>query len=158
MTITRKLKVLSDDVLEDVLLKVGFATSDGEIVDQHFGSASGIAIYGVNPGQYHMLTMAQFGQLAEDGNEDKLANKLALLEGCVAVYCRACGASAVRQLLSIQVHPVKVADDVRIKELIGALQEEMKAGPSGWLANAIGRHKNVDERRFDEMEAEGWQD
>lgn len=158
MSITRKFEVLSDTATADVLLKVAFATSDGLSVDQHFGSASGIAIYGVNPQQVHMLTMAQFGHLDEDGNEDKLANKLALLEGCVAVYCRACGASAVRQLLNIQVHPVKVTDDVWIKDLITALQEEMKAGPSGWLAKAIGRHKQVDVRRFDDMEAEGWQD
>lgn len=158
MTITRQFSVLSDEVAEGVLLKVGFATSDGEFVNQHFGSASAIAIFGVNPDDAHLLSMAQFGQLGEDGNEDKLAHKLALLDGCVAVYCRACGASAVRQLLSIQVQPVKVTEDARIKDLIAALQEELKAGPSSWLAKAIQRHKGVDMSRFDEMEAEGWQD
>ena len=158
MTITRQFTVLSDEVSEAQLLKVGFATSDGVVVDQHFGSASAMAIFGVDPEQSRLLAMAEFGQLSQDANEDKLVHKLALLEGCIAVYCRACGASAVRQLLAIQVQPVKVTEDTRIKDLIQALQEELKAGPSAWLAKAIQRHKGLVTGRFDEMEAEGWQD
>lgn len=156
--ITRQLKVLSDGVPEDLLMKVGFATSDGLIVDQHFGSASAIAIYGVSPQQSRMLEMVQFGALGQDGNEDKLVTKLDLLQGSIAVYCRACGASAVRQLQRIQVQPVKVSDDTPIRDLIAALQNELKAGPSSWLAKAIQRHAKVDMTRFDDMEAEGWQD
>ena len=43
---------------------------------------------------------AQFGDLAEDGNEDKLVSKLDVLKGCVAVYCQAAGASGPPRLLS----------------------------------------------------------
>ncbi|MEI6746113.1 MAG: NifB/NifX family molybdenum-iron cluster-binding protein, partial [Methylococcaceae bacterium] len=41
-------------------------------VDQHFGSAQSFAIYAVNPEQAELLEAAQFGNLAQDGNEDKL--------------------------------------------------------------------------------------
>lgn len=155
--LTRQLHVL-DDSDDNTLLRVAFATTDGKIVDQHFGSAQSFAIYGVNPDCIQLLNVSEFGALEQDGNEDKLANKLALLQGCIAVYCRACGASAVRQLLAIEVQPVKVPDDAVIADLLAALQVELREGPSSWLAKAIQRHQKVDAARFDAMEAEGWQD
>lgn len=154
---TRQLQVL-DGEDDTTLLRVAFATSDRQSVDQHFGSARSFAIYGVNPDEARLLTVTEFGDLSQDGNEDKLVNKLSLLEGCIAVYCRACGASAVRQLLSIGVQPVKVPENAAIAELIEALQAELREGPSSWLAKAIQRHKGPSGSKFDEMEAEGWQE
>ncbi len=155
--VTRQLRVLDEDQ-PDSLLKVAFATSDRDTVDQHFGSARSFAIYGVDPHETKLLTVTEFGDLAQDGNEDKLAVKLELLEGCIAVYCRACGASAVRQLLALGVQPVKVSEGAKITELIRALQQELKEGPSSWLAKAIKRHQPGDSGRFDAMESEGWLD
>lgn len=153
---TRRLQVLDED--DGTLLKVAFATSDRLHVDQHFGSSRSLAIYGVNPAQARLLSVAEFGEVEQDGDEDKLAARLALLEGCIAVYCRACGASAVRQLLALGVQPVKVVDSVGIDELIETLQAELNEGPSAWLARAIGRTRGGDSRRFDSMASEGWEE
>ena len=155
--LTRQLQVL-DDNQTDTLMKVAFATSDRESVDQHFGSASSFVIYGVDVSHAQVLAVCEFGQLAQDGNEDKLATKLDLLEDCIAVYCRACGASAVRQLLARGVQPVKVTEGALIKDLIEALQRELQEGPSAWLAKAIKHTQGADDARFDDMEAEGWGD
>lgn len=151
----RQFQVLSDDD-DGTLLKVAFATSNRESVDQHFGSAESFAIYGVNPESMRLLGVSEFGQLAQDGNEDKLATKLDLLDGCIAVYCRACGASAVRQLLARNIQPIKVGEDVKITDMIAALQTELREGPSSWLAKAIQRQGEPDMGRFDAMAAEGW--
>lgn len=152
---TRQLQVLDDD--DGTLLKLAFASSDRETVDQHFGSSRSFVIYGVNQERAQLLSVVEFGDLAQDGNEDKLVNKLDLLEGCIAVYCCACGASAVRQLLAKSIQPVKVADNAPITELIEAFQAELKAGPSSWLASAIRRvHQKSNTHRFDAMAAEGW--
>lgn len=156
-TMTRQLHVL-DDEGDDTLLRVAFATSNRKTVDQHFGSALSFVIYGVNPERVQLLTVSEFGALNQDGNEDKLVSKLNLLDGCVAVYCRACGASAVKQLLAINVQPVKVSEDAVIDDLIAAFQLELKEGPSAWLAKAIQRQKGGSDARFDDMEAEGWND
>lgn len=155
MTITRQLQVLDDDS-PDTLLKVAFATSDREEVNQHFGSAQSFVIYGVNVDSSRLLTVCEFGELNQDGNEDKLAEKLQVLQDCVAVYCRACGASAVRQLLALGVQPVKVSDGAVIQELISGLQAELQQGPSSWLAKAMRSHQLSSPERFDDMEAEGW--
>ncbi len=155
--LTRKLQVV-DDGDDSKLLKVAFASSDRHSVDQHFGSSQSFVIYGVNLEQARLLNVSEFGALAQDGNEDKLATKLALLEGCIAVYCCACGASALRQLLSIGVQPVKVQEGAAIPELLEALQQEMREGPSSWLAKALQRTKVTSDNRFDSMEVEGWGD
>ena len=39
---------VADVVTDDQLLKVAFATSDGELVNQHFGSAVGFHVYGID--------------------------------------------------------------------------------------------------------------
>ena len=153
--VTRRLHVL-DEGENDTLLKVAFATSDRKIVNQHFGSAECFAIFGIGPDQARLLTVIEFGELAQDGNEDKLINKLDALKDCIAVYCRACGASAVRQLLALGVQPVKVSEGALISELTDQLQQELKSGPSSWLAKAIKRAQAPDVQRFDAMESEGW--
>ncbi|TGD75117.1 nitrogen fixation protein NifX [Mangrovimicrobium sediminis] len=155
--VTRQLRVL-DDSEDRQLLKVAFATSDRQVVNQHFGSARSFAIYGVGLDEARLLTVTEFGDLAQDGNEDKLAIKLETLQECIAVYCRACGASAVRQLLALGVQPVKVSEGAQIAPLIAALQQELKEGPSSWLAKAIKRNQVADDNRFDAMESEGWLD
>ena len=151
----RQFLVLSDDD-DGTLLKVAFATSNSQTVDQHFGSAQSFAIYGVNPESTQLLGVSEFGQLEQDGNEDKLATKLDLLDGCVAVYCRACGASAVRQLLARNVQPIKVGEDAIIVDLLAALQAELREGPSSWLAKAIERQRAPSADKFDAMASEGW--
>ena len=153
-TLTRKLDVISDEG-EGTFLKVAFATTDRVHVDQHFGSARAFAIFGVNQDTRALLNVCEFGDLEQDGNEDKLAIKLEILQDCIAVYCRACGASAVKQLLAAGIQPVKVAEGALVDELLDALQHELSEGPSTWLAKAVSRQR-VDPSRFDDMEMEGW--
>lgn len=142
----------------ETALKVAFATSDGKYVNQHFGSAQGFAIYAVTMEQATLLEVAEFEKYAHDGNEDKLGAKLAMLEGCAAVYSQAIGASAIRQLLARNIQPVKVSEGSEIGDLLLSLQDELKAGPSTWLAKAIQRQHGWDKRKFDDMEAEGWRE
>jgi len=159
MSLSRRLHIVQDTDEEkfmDTALKIAFATTDMEYVNQHFGSAKSFAVYAVDMEDSQLLEAAQFGELAQDGNEDKLSVKIQLLEGCAAVYCQAIGASAINQLISNGIQPVKVHEGSKIKDLIVDLQNELKAGPSSWLAKAINKHKGPDPSRFDAMENEGW--
>lgn len=140
----------------ETALKIAFATTDMETVNQHFGSAKSFAIYAVNMDDAQLLEAAEFGELQQDGNEDKLSVKIELLNGCAAVYCQAVGGSAINQLIAKGIQPVKVHEGGKIKDLIVDLQNEMKAGPSSWLAKAINQHKTPDPERFTRMEDEGW--
>ena len=161
MSLTRRMHVVHNHdqkVPMETAIKVAFATSDMLHVNQHFGSAKSFAVYAVDPENSEMLEVAQFGELAQDGNEDKLSVKLQLIEGCAAVYCQAVGASAVKQIVNHGIQPIKVHEGSTIKDLIKDLQNEMISGPSSWLVKAINQHKSPNPQRFDEMDTEGWQE
>jgi len=139
-------------------LKVAFATSDMQQVDQHFGAAQSFAIYAVSPDKACFVEAVEFRDLAMDGNEDKLAAKIESLKDCIAVYSQAVGASAIGQLKSRGIQPVKVSPAADIRDLIVSLQEELRQGPGSWLAKAIAGAMPADPGRFDEMEAQGWEE
>ncbi|GAB6054546.1 nitrogen fixation protein NifX [Magnetospira thiophila] len=138
----------------DSALKVAFASSDMKHVDQHFGSAECFVVYGVDMETSRMIDVVQFGHLDQDGNENKLIAKMEALEDCAAVYVQAIGASAINQLRSLGVQPVKVSNGTPIGEMLQALRDELREGPRNWLARAIERQKDPD--RFAAMAADGW--
>lgn len=139
-------------------MKIAFASTDMKHVNQHFGSAQSFAIYAVRPDQTQFIEAAQFGVQSQDGNEDKLVAKFDLLKDCVAVYCQAVGASAVKQLIARGIQPVKVQEDSPIEKLLNDLQSELRSGPSSWLARAIKNQSRADPTRFEEMADEDWQE
>ena len=157
MVLERRMRVMNDKETEELVgLKIAFATTNMETVNQHFGSAQQFALYKVDPEHATLLEAAEFGKLAQDGNEDKLEAKLDMLKGCAAVYCQAVGSSAVRQLMMRGVQPIKVVEGAVISDLLESLQDEMCQGPTAWLAKAIAAQKGPDMSRFDDMEDEGW--
>ena len=159
MTVKRRLKVMNFGAAAmngEPTVKVAFASGDLRHVDQHFGAAESFSTYQLDPLRSSLVEVIQFGLLAMDGNEDKLAAEIAALEGCVAVYCQAVGASAVKQLRAKGIQPIKVCSGTPISHLIETLQEELRAGPDTWLARAIEARQPADPYRFDRMEAEGW--
>ncbi|MBV5311613.1 NifB/NifX family molybdenum-iron cluster-binding protein, partial [Chromatium okenii] len=116
-----------------------------------------LAIYQIDAEQFNLLEVVQFGQLDQDGNENKLAVKIEALTGCVAVYCQAIGASAVNQLRPKGIQPIKVPAGTPLQQTIRILQTELRDGPSAWLARAIEQQQQPNrDQRFDAMEAEGW--
>jgi len=157
MTLKRRMRIVDD--VKGVLtasIRVAFASSDMQHVNQHFGSAKSLVVYNVNPEETQLFEVAEFNYSSHDENEDKLTEKLELLEECVAVYSQAVGSSATQKLLASGIQPVKVHDDAEILVLLKYLQEEMMQGPSTWLAQAISRQRDPEMSRFEGMDAEGW--
>ncbi|WP_334223906.1 NifB/NifX family molybdenum-iron cluster-binding protein [Thiosocius teredinicola] len=148
----------TEDGSLDTSIKVAFATTDMQEVNQHFGAAESFAMYAVTPDKATLIEVTEFGRLDMDGNEDKLGGKIEALHGCAAVYSNAVGASAIGQLKSAGIQPVKVSAGAVIADLLESLREELIAGPSTWVARALERQKPKDPERFAEMEAEGWEE
>lgn len=163
MALQRHLRVLSVRTEETGMaaVNVAFATSDRQHVDQHFGSASGFVIYAVTLEQARLVSVAEFDDTAQDGhNESKLAAKLNVLQGCVAVYCLAVGGSAIRQLLSIGVQPIRIETPCAIERILRELRGELGPLPPVWLTRALERQRAAESAgdRFDAMAAEGWKE
>jgi nitrogen fixation protein NifX len=138
------------------LLTVAFASSDGECVNQHFGSSQGFHVYGVTGSDATLMATKSFPKEKKDGNEDKLKPKLSWLYGSDLVYCGSVGGSATKQLIMLGVHPIVVKGGPEFEEIIEELQEELNGKLSPMLERVIRQKTGKSEDRFDEMEDDGW--
>lgn len=140
-------------------LLVAFASQEGDIVDQHFGSARSFFLYGITADSANLLANKAFGYEKKDGNEDKLKPKLKWLVGADVVYCGSIGGSATRQLVSLGINPIQVKGGPDVEELIEELQEQLRGKPEFWLANILKKKARIDDdERFDAMDDSGWED
>lgn len=128
-------------------MKIAFATQDQQRVDAHFGWAKHLAVYEIDANGYQFVQDFTFGDdLAEDGNEDKLAPKLDAIGDCAIVYVAAIGGSAAARVVASKIHPVKVASPEAILDVLDKLQEVLKGTPPPWLRKALmkGQEKSFD--------------
>ena len=146
--------------MSPALFKVAFATADRVSVNQHFGATLGFAIYSVDEEHARLVEVAEFPSESfnnsMDGNESKLADKIAALTGCAAVYCLAIGASAVRQLVASGIQPVRMEDEIAIELLLIHLRKAIHEGGIAWIDRIVRR--DCDGDRFERMLEEGWQE
>ncbi len=158
MAMQRQLRVLDGQPHPTPRLKVAFATDDLKGINQHFGSAERFAIYLLDGEGGTLHEVAEFGRLAQDGNENKLLEKFVVLDGCIAVYSLAVGPSAVRQLMSLGIQPIKLLHPTPINRVLAELQQQLQRGPEGWLARAIAIRGEKSEARFSDMAEEAWEE
>lgn len=165
MSVKRRLSLVDSDrdkpekkLSRESILNVAFASADMEMVDQHFGSASCFLIYRIDKDKASLFEIIQFGDQEQDGNEDKLMAKLDALEKCIAVYSLAVGASAIAQLNARNIRAVRVMSGTSISDLVSELQHELCTAPGVWLTRAIQKQNVSGLQRFDNMEAEGWEE
>ena len=119
-------------------MKVAFATQDKQRVDAHFGWAKQLAVYDVNPDGYRFVEEFHFGEdLAEDGNEDKLAPKLEAIKDCAILYVAAIGGSGAARVVALKIHPIKVPQPEPILDILDRLQDVLKGTPPPWLRKAL---------------------
>ncbi|MDP1536365.1 MAG: NifB/NifX family molybdenum-iron cluster-binding protein [Burkholderiales bacterium] len=138
------------------MLKVAFATDDRVRVNQHFGAATGFVIYTLDAERAKLVGVAEFPEESMDGNESKLAAKIAALDGCAAVYCLAVGGSAMRQLMASGIQPLRLENDGAIEALLAQLKTAIHAGGVPWVDKAL--KKDGDASRFARMAEEGWEE
>lgn len=147
---------VADVVADENLLMVAFATSDGECVNQHFGSSQGFYAFGIRGDEATLMATKSFPKEKKDGNEDKLKPKLAWLHGCDLVYCGSVGGSATKQLVMLGAHPIVVKEGPEIEDIIKEIQAELNGTLSPMLERIIRQKTSKSDDRFDDMEGEGW--
>lgn len=135
-------------------MKIAFATQDQQRVDAHFGWAKHLAVYEVSPAGHRFVQDFGFGEeLAEDGNEDKLAPKLEAIKDCAIVYVAAIGGSAAARVVATRIHPIKVTQPEPILDILDKLQDVLKGTPPPWLRKALLKDQPAS-ARFDEEDGE----
>lgn len=104
----RKLSLVKDEILENISLRIAFATKDKETVNQHFGTSFMFALYELTEKNWQLIEIMEYANTAKGHNQQRLHNRIDALIGCQAVYCNAIGSSAIKQLLDKNIQPVKV--------------------------------------------------
>jgi len=140
-------------------LLVAFASSDGDIVNQHFGSSRGFSVYSINANKHELVFQTEFKAEKKDGNEEKLKAKMRYLVGCDVVFCASIGASATRQLIALGATPKQVKEGPDIEDLLDELTEQLNGEPEFWLANILRQKQKIKQSksRFAELdEEEAW--
>lgn len=148
--------VWSTDAQDEAMLRVAFASTDRERVNQHFGSAEAFVIHEISCSGSALAGFGVFAAEAMDGNEDKLISRFDFLEGCHAVFVLAVGASAIKQLLARGIQPIRIAEEDSIPRLIEQLSVSLNTGGVAWIERAL-QAKPKSSERFAAMEAEGWE-
>ncbi|AMK77096.1 MULTISPECIES: NifB/NifX family molybdenum-iron cluster-binding protein [Methylomonas] len=143
------------EVAADKLI-VAFASSDGEMVNQHFGSSLGFHVYAIDGATATPLAAKSFAKEQRDGNDDKLKPKLAWLTGCELVYCGSVGGTATNELIKLGAHPVIVKGGPDIEEIVTELQQDINGAMSPLLERIFKQKTGKDNSRFAEMADEEW--
>lgn len=137
-------------------LIVAFASEDGDMVEQHFGSALGFFVYRITSEGSELIGSKAFGKEKKDGNEDKLKPKLAYLVGADMVYVASIGGSATKQLIALGITPVEVKGGPDVEDLVAELYGEMSGEPGVMLKRVLMQKAPKEDSRFDEMDDEEW--
>lgn len=119
-------------------MKVAFTSTNGEMIDQHFGQCTSFHIWEIGPDQAVQLPSISAITSAED-EEDRIAARAAAIAGCAIVYTMQIGGPAAAKLVARKIHPMKTATEVPVAEVVGKLQEVLRTAPPPWLRKAMNK-------------------
>lgn len=128
-------------------MKVAFATTDGLLVDEHFGRAGRFVIFDFTPERYAALPDLVFAEGRDaavegtrgqgDTHDDAIERKVERLADCRLVYLNAIGGPAAARMARRGILPVKVAERTAIAEAAERLMEQIRTSPPPWLRRAL---------------------
>jgi nitrogen fixation protein NifX len=130
---------------EKWIMRIAFASSDGEVIDRHFGTAEQFHLWEVGPQRADFIGLAIPVTSGED-REDKIVTRANALAGCTMVYTTQIGGPAAAKLVGRNIHPAKTAANKPIAEAIAELRAVLGGKPPPWLRKAAGLARAAIER------------
>jgi predicted Fe-Mo cluster-binding NifX family protein len=92
-------------------MKVAVVSSDGKVINQHFGKASRFSIFEVDCGEIRFLevreTVPLFGSADCGHADDALSKTISLIADCEAVFCARIGSGVEKELRINGIKPVE---------------------------------------------------
>lgn len=119
-------------------MKVAFTSSNGVMVDQHFGQCGQFHIWEIGPDQAALLTTVSAASSAED-EEDRISARADAIADCAIVYTVQIGGPAAAKLVARRIHPMKTNSELPVEEVVARLQEVLRGNPPPWLRKAMNR-------------------
>lgn len=123
-------------------MKIAFTTTDGTMIDQHFGQCERFQIWEVGPDQASFLESVATEAHGSD-EEDRIAARAKILSDCAIVYTMQIGGPAAAKLVAQKIHPMKTNSAVSLPETLTRLQEVLRGNPPPWLRKAMNKGRTV---------------
>ncbi len=119
-------------------MKIAFTTSDGSMIDQHFGQCENFQIWEIGPDQAGFIETVTTDPHGSD-EEDRIAARARILADCAIVYTMQIGGPAAAKLVAQKIHPMKTNTEVSLPETVAKLQEVLRGNPPPWLRKAMNK-------------------
>lgn len=128
-------------------MKVAFATTDGCMIDEHFGRAGRFAVLDFTTEGYTALPDLVFADGRDaavestrgqgDVHDSAIELKVARLGDCRLVYMTAIGGPAAARMARRGIMPVKVSEPTAIPLAAERLLQQIRTAPPPWLRLAL---------------------
>jgi nitrogen fixation protein NifX len=127
-------------------MKVAFTSSDGERINEHFGSSSAYYLWDIEADRAACVGKVDWPQASKDGKEghedklgeDRITARATALVGCSIVCTLQIGGPAAAKLVARHIHPMKTQVETPISEMVGKLQYVLRGDVPPWLAKTLG--------------------
>ncbi len=128
-------------------MKIAFATTDGKMVDEHFGRAGMFFIYEVTELGSQFIAARKFADGADQAivgtrnkgqeHEDAVRDKVEQLADCKLIYLTEIGGPSAARLVKKGIMPMKVKSETSIETALGQLLDTIRQSPPPWLKKAL---------------------
>jgi nitrogen fixation protein NifX len=118
------------------VLRCAVASSDGLVVDGHFGQARVLFVYDVSTTRFELVDI----RLCDPSAEDKNQAKADLIKDCQLLFVAAIGGPAAARVIRSNIYPMKVKFEPSIDETLGNLQSRLSCDKlPPWLMRILGK-------------------
>jgi nitrogen fixation protein NifX len=93
-------------------MKIAVASSNGKIIDLHFGDANRFIIFEIEDGESKFHEIREKTDMKIDNHQERWVASIDLVEDCKAVICSKIGNEPTIELIKLGIKPIKLDCDV----------------------------------------------
>lgn len=129
-------------------MRVAFATTNGVVVDEHFGRSGMFAIYEIGRDGHKLVEERRFSPEGRDAHvestrglgaehDSAVQSKVDRLADCRIIFVQEIGGPSAARLTQKGIMPLKVKDVLTIEANLEKLGSTMRGNPPLWLRKSL---------------------
>ncbi len=121
------------------MLKVAFASSDMEWINDHFGKTSQFVIYDISDSGFNLIEVLKVAQeeISEEDDKNEQVAQILADKGVHILYVASIGPTAAAKVVKKRVHPLKVQVDTKVEDACKEFQRMLGSNPPPWIKKII---------------------
>jgi len=121
-------------------MKIAFASSDGKVIDQHFGWSKTFYLFEIDKESFNLLKEIDSSQEIEN-EQEKLNYKIETIKDADIMYCTQIGPTASKMVQSAGIHPVRVENGEQISDAVKQIHNMLEENSPMWLLRIFHKAK-----------------